>query len=417
MYTATVLGILGTVAAARQLEPREFGLLAIVLATTGFFQLFLDTTVEEAVVKFGFRYSTAEDWGRLRRLFSVGLAVKLLGGGAAALAIAALAPIAHRVFGSDSLLVPLLLAAVVPIIQAPEGIVGAALIVRGRYDVRGWLLAVSMGLRLTGLAVGAGFGVTEAVVGFVAAQIASTCVVAVVGLAAFRGFPAATAVLLGDDARAVRGFVIRSGVGSGLVSMRTTLSQLLLGDAATPSQVGYFRIAQAPVTGLTSLSAPVRLIMLTEQTRDFERGERDRVWTSLGRYMAGSGALMLAVVPLGWWLMPDLVRLVFGGPYAPGTEAARLLLLVAALQFVFGWSKSLPVSIGRPELRIVAHGIEIAVLCPLLVALGGRWGATGAAGAALAATGAFAGVWTVLLIRLRRGVLAVGPPSVEATPL
>ena len=52
--------------------------------------------------------------------------------------------------------------------------------------------------------------------------------------------------------------------------------------------------------------------------------------------------------------------------------------LAAAIQLVFGWTKSFPVSIGRPALRIWAHGIEMVVLIPLVGVLGARWGATGA---------------------------------------
>ena len=63
--------------------------------------------------------------------------------------------------------------------------------------------------------------------------------------------------------------------------------------------------------------------------------------------------------------------------------------------------KSLPVSIGRPNLRVIAHGIETVVLVPLLVVLGREWGATGAAFAVLASTVVFAVVWTVLLARIR----------------
>ena len=57
-------------------------LLAIVMAAAGFFQTLLDLTVEEAVTKYGFRYATAERWGRLRRLFARALAFK--GSGAVA---------------------------------------------------------------------------------------------------------------------------------------------------------------------------------------------------------------------------------------------------------------------------------------------------------------------------------------------
>ena len=100
--------------------------------------------------------------------------------------------------------------------------------------------------------------------------------------------------------------------------------------------------------------------------------------------------------------MPWLVRVVLGTDYVPATDAARILLLAAALRLVLGWTKSFPVSIGKPGLRIVAHAVEIAVLLPLIVILGSRWGATGGAVAVLLATAAFAVAWAVLLFRLRR---------------
>ena len=50
------------------------------------------------------------------------------------------------------------------------------------------------------------------------------------------------------------------------------------------------------------------------------------------------------------------------------------MLVAAALQLVLGWTKSFPVTIGRPGLRILAHGIETAVLLPLVAALGTEWG-------------------------------------------
>ena len=73
----------------------------------------------------------------------------------------------------------------------------------------------------------------------------------------------------------------------------------------------------------------------------------------------------------------------------------------------------MPVSIGRPNLRIVAHAIETAVLIPLLVPLGAEWGATGAAAAVLVSTAVFAAVWTVLLLRLKTQPVST-PPEVQA---
>ena len=184
------------------------------------------------------------------------------------------------------------------------------------------------------------------------------------------------------------------------------LAPLLLGVVAGTTAVGLLRVAQAPQSGLTAASSPVRLILLTEQTRDWELGRERTVLAGVRRYMLATTALMAVVVPVFYWAMPDLVRLVFGAQYLPAATAARIMLFAAALQFVFGWSKSLPVSIGKPQLRIWAHGLETLVLLPLVLVLGAHWDVTGAAVAVLVSTGAFVVLWTVFLVRLRGEVAA-----------
>jgi O-antigen/teichoic acid export membrane protein len=417
IYAAAALGLASAIVAARLLGPGDFGAYALVLATTGFFQVLLDSTVEEAAVKYGYRYAGRGDWGRLRRLFRVGLALKLAGGAAAAVLVAAVAPLADPLFGTEGLLVPLLIAAAIPLVQAPESLAGAALLIRGRYDLRGVSMAVAMALRLAGVAVGAQYGVTEAVLGILAGQVLATAVVGVAGWAAFSRFPAAAPAGLGPDRAPLRRFILQSAAATSLVSARTSLTPLLVGLVATPLQVGYFRAAQAPVTGAHSLSAPARLVLLTEQTRDFEGGRIDRVYRLLGRYMLATTGLVVALLPLLWWFMPDLVRLLYTAAFLPAVDAARLIAVAGAIWIVFGWTKSFPVSIGRPGLRILGHGLEIVVLVPLVVVLASRWGATGAAAAVLAATVAFAALWAGLLVKLRRDHLGLAPGSrgVEAS--
>jgi O-antigen/teichoic acid export membrane protein len=406
IYLSVAFGFLGTLFVARQLEADDFGLFAIVIVTTGFFQSLLDLTAEEALVKYGFDYAAAESWGRLRRLFGQALLIKAAGGLLAGIMLVVLAPLADSIFGASGLTVPFLIAAPLPLLQSPEGVASAALILRGRYDVRATLLATSMGLRMAGLAIGAHYGVNEAVAGMVAAQAVATVIVALVALNAFRRFPTAPSEQLGEDRRGVLGFVFQSSLATGVVSLRGALAPLLLGIVSKPLQVGFFRIAQAPQQGLASLSAPARLILLTEQTRDWARGATEVVFAGVRRYTIGAAVLMALVVPPLLILMPWLVKVLYGEDYKGASDAARLVLLAAAFQFVIGWSKSLPVSIGRPGLRVVAHGIESLVMIPLVIALGYEWGATGAGGAVLASSVVFCGVWVILLARLKREVRA-----------
>ena len=128
-----------------------------------------------------------------------------------------------------------------------------------------------------------------------------------------------------------------------------------------------------------------------------------------------AAALMLVAVPVFVLAMPWLVEVVFGNEYSGAVDAARIVVVAAAIQFVLGWSKSLPVTIGRPRLRIVTHGLEALVVIPLVAVLGSEWGATGAAVAVLIATLVFAVAWGVAIARLRLDV-AAQPESGAVTP-
>jgi O-antigen/teichoic acid export membrane protein len=416
LYVAVTFGILGTIVAARRLGLQEFGLYATVMAAAGFFQTLLDLTIEESLTKYGFRYVAAEDWGRLRRLFGRALQVKLAGGALAMVALAVLAPFADAIFDTDGLTTPLLVASLLPLAQAPENVGSTALLLRGRYDLRGGFMALSMGLRLAAILIGAQYGVTQTVALIVVAQIVATASVSVLGWMAFRRFPVAPPRELGEDRPEVVSFVLRSSAATGMLALRTTLAPLILGVVAGPTAVGLLRVATAPQSGFAAASSPVRLILLTEQTRDWEHGRQRRVLEGVKRYMAGAATVAAIAVPIFMLAMPWLIRVVFGDEYESAVTAARIVLLAAALQLVFGWTKSFPVTIGRPGLRIVAHGIETAVLLPLVALLGAEWEVTGAAVAILVASAVFVATWTVLLLRVRAEVAAHAPREPALAP-
>src|SRR5437763_17144950 len=180
MYAAVALGFLGTVVATRKFQPQVFGDYATVIFATSFVQSLFDLTVEEAVVKYGFRYATREDWGRFRRLFASALRFKLVGSSLGAIGLLVFSQLAP-----SRLEVPSLLAAGIPIGQSLEGLGASVLFLRSRYDLRSLFLVWSMALRLAGIAVGASFGLTEAIAGVLAAQVLSTASIGAVGRLAF----------------------------------------------------------------------------------------------------------------------------------------------------------------------------------------------------------------------------------------
>ena len=270
-----------------------------------------------------------------------------------------------------------------------------------------------MALRCLALGIGSRYGVTEAMIGVVLAQALATVAIAAGGLAAFRRFPSEPSRRLGEDRREILSFVGQSTVATTVLSLRGTFGPLLLGIVTTPLQVGYFRSAQAPQSALQSLSSPARLILLTEQTRDWERGQHRSVFVGVKRYTVAVAAVTAVALPPVLVFMPDLIRTFYGSSYLPAVNAARLMLAAGALAVVIGWTKSFPVSIGRPGLRMLTHGIETAVFIPLVIAFGATWNATGAAGAVLVSTCAFAVVWGFLLVRLRRDIHDAPAVAVE----
>src|SRR5215204_6189023 len=264
-YASAALGFGATIVALHVFSTETFGRYALVLAATAFIQSLLDLTVEEALVKFGFRYTERGDWGRLRRLFESAVKFKLAGGVLATLLLLALAPAADALLNKSGLTTPLLIAAFLPLAQCTENVGGVAIILRGRYDIRAFFLFVSMALRFTAIAIAAPRGLTATIVAMVVAQVVATTAISVAGWLAYRRFPQTTSVPLGEERRDILSFVWQSTLATAVISLTAPLSLLVLGRVASTRQVAFFRAAMAPQQAFAVVSAPARLILLTEQ--------------------------------------------------------------------------------------------------------------------------------------------------------
>jgi O-antigen/teichoic acid export membrane protein len=125
---------------------------------------------------------------------------------------------------------------------------------------------------------------------------------------------------------------------------------------------------------------------------------------------------MIVAVPVLWFLMPWLIGIPYGAAFREhATTAARIVLIVGALQLVFAWTDTIPITLGRPNLRILAHVVELVVFVPTLLVFATLWGATGGAVAMLASTLAFTAFWLVLIFRLR-GEIERGPVARAKAP-
>jgi len=411
VYGSVALGLAASLVVLRVLGPADAGRFTIVIATADFLALLVWLTSDDALVKYGNRYAANEEWGRFHRLIRVAFGAELAASLVASLLIVVAVPFVDSIFSSSGLEAPLLIAALLPPLQALESIAAAALILAGRYDLRGTWLTLSMALRLAGIVIGAQIGVTAAVAGVVVAQAITTVSILGVGLAALRRFPAATPDPIGGDRGPIIRFVVSSATYTGLISLRLWVAPLALGIVRNATEVGLFRAAQMPQTGLAALSSPLRMILLSEQTRDWEHGRPEIVLAGIRRYVKGTAVIAALVLVPVLASIPWLVRHVLGADYLPAVPAARLILVAAAIQLVLSWTKTFPVTIGRPGLRLWAHGVETAVMLPLIVVFGDRWGVTGAGAAVLVSSVAFALAWGVILLRLRRSGFSAPSPA------
>ena len=235
-------------------RPRARGLrrLRTALAVVGFFQTLLDLTVEESLTKYGFRYVAGRRLGTAPPALPAGARCSRCSAARwRRCSSLALAPFADALFDADGR------RAGAARRRAPPARPGTR---ERRCDgapppqpVRpaGRLPGGSAALRLVAIVIGAQLGVTEALVAIVVAQAHRDVAVSVVGLVALRRFPAA-------PPRRARGgrpgdSLVRAPVehrdGRHLAAARRSFRSCSASSPG-PTQVGLFRIAQAPQTGL-----------------------------------------------------------------------------------------------------------------------------------------------------------------------
>ncbi len=401
-YASAALGFFGTVVALHVFSTETFGRYALVLAATSFIQSLLDLTVEEALVKFGFRYTERQDWGRLRRLFESAIAFKLLGGVLATGLLLGLAPVANSVLHKSGLTTALTIGAFLPLAQCTENVGGVAILLRGRYDVRAffcscrWLFASRRSrsaLRAGSRRLSRPSSPRRSSPRPRSASPAGSRTAA---------SHSSTPPSLGRERRDILSFVAQSSAATAVISLTAPLSLLVLGRVASTRQVAFFRAAMSPQQAFAVVSAPARLILLTEQDacvgarhpRRRLRGDsplHGRDDRGLGGDPAGAARLHPRAREAAVLGEERRCRRRNTNRDRRGRAADGLRL-----------DEVVPRVDRRPALRIWAHGIEMVVLIPLVGVLGAKWGATGAATAVLVSSVAFCLVWSVFFVRIRR---------------
>ena len=348
IYSSVALGFLGTVVATHEFNStRVFGDYATVIFATGFLQSLFDLTVEEALVKYGFRYSTREDWGRFRRLFSSALRFKLAGSLVGALGLVVFSQIAPHTARDPAACSPRASRSA----SRSKGLAGSMLYLRGRYDIRSLLPRVVDGAaarrdrgRRALRARRGDCGRARRAGRRRPPRSASS------GWLAFRRFPSAASRPLGEDRREIFSFILQSSAATGdpLAARRARAAPARRRDehdAGRPlprragAAVRASRRSRRPRGW--SCSPSRRATGRRAASRVVLRGvRRYSLVASGGRARRRAAAPDLDARPHPARQRPEVRRRRDGGAAASS--------LAAAVQLVVGWTKSFPVTIGTP---------------------------------------------------------------------
>jgi O-antigen/teichoic acid export membrane protein len=408
IWGSTAFAFVGSIAAARTLGPGNYGAVVLAIATATFVSLFLDLTLTDGVVHYGFRALEGEDPGSLRSLLRAAFLSDLaIGIGIAAILIGLAGPIADLASGGE--LDPSLvrIAALVGLVSTVDSTTAAILLLARRADLLGWTMAVTNVTRVLLILVAVKFVDSPAVI--IGAYVLGALTGALTQLVVARRV-AWNKWRRGRDERSARSWVrplVSFGIHSSLAvtfqSTEKAIVPVLLGAIAGPAAAGVFNVALLPVTVVLTALVPIRFMLLPEQAKLAAEGEVTALRKTVRGFTRIGFAIAIPGAVVGWFLLPVLIPALFSSRFEGAVEPARILLVAAVFQFAIGsWSKILPVAIGRPRLRSTMSGAYMAISVGLTALLAGGLESTGAAIATTAAAASTSIVWWFLAERVLR---------------
>ena len=263
--------------------------------------------------------------------------------------------------------------------RRPRASPAGAIILRGRYDVRGAFLAVSMALRLAGSRSACRTALDGAVIGMVVAQVVATAAIcdrrARARSGASRGAGPSRSATTAATLRQLRRSPRRSPRRSSRRARRS--ARRCCRRSRRSTRPAYFRNAQAPATGFAALSAPGAARAAHRADARLRGGPaRPRCTRCCAATSSATALLMVVAVPVLWVLMPCADADSSTAPTSAsmrrrprGSCSSRRRCSSSGA----GRSRSRSRSAGR-GCAIVAQAVEIAVFVPLLLVLRRRVG-------------------------------------------
>ncbi len=401
-----LMSVLGTVILVRVAGLEETGSVVVAIAFAALVFVLIDPRLEDSLQKFVPQISRSTQgavFATVRRLVLLDVVLGMCG--AALLSLLIMTTSLPRWLGVPSEF--LLLAAVASGLATSQGTVGACYAVTGSLDS----LAKLRCALFSGLAVASGAAaITLGPVGYLGALLVGQGVVTVVLV--HRGLRQVSQRWPGRLSAIVpRGFLrftlLSSASTSAAVGSESAVVTVA-GALAGPPVAAGIKIALGPGRLLLAALSPLWAVLFPRLSVLAADGKPENIGHICRRVTVLVALCSLPVLLGAVVLLPDLLVLVYGSAAKVFTSAAVVGVLAYSVKAAVGWSKVMPLALGRPGLKLAVTAGEGVVLMALLLLLLPPT-ADDDASAAMAVLGAYAVaatavavVWLALLHRLTR---------------
>lgn len=407
---------------ARWLGPRDYGVLALVMAYPNVLYTFLDPRSSEAAVRYlgafleADRVDAALATTRLAYRVDVGVALVSF----AAIAATAAWATSHVVHGETSAWLIVLFAGGL-VLNSPHATSMAVLTSLDSFRLLARGRVVTVALR-TGAAlalVASGSGVAGAVVGTAAGLAVEGAVFThlahrSVSRQLGRSWWGAPGSALEGRRREILRFIVYTDLISLIGAVTKQLDVVILGYFRGPTQAGFYRLARSIATMADRVVTPLQAVAYPRFARLSDKPEplfelAKHYARRVGIPMAAAGLACLPVLPFA-------LRHLVGRDFGRAASTAQLLIAGAAVWIAFFWFRPLVLSLGEVRFRL-ATALVVAVVSVIgFVAVAEPFGAPGIAMVqlAVAAVGGNAVAYAYLARRYRRPALRLRGERAEA---
>ncbi len=382
---AGLISLIYMVVAARVLGPEHYGVLVLV----NYFAMLVGGVVAfpgwHAIVRYG--VAPAEnDHAKLLRLLRFAGAIELIGGVAAVIAAAALAPILGPRLGwsadAQALAVPYSLAVLATVRATP----GGYLQILGRFDLLGLHNVVTPVMRLIGtfLVVIFGWGLTGFIVAWLIAALVegASLWIAAIYLARRHLLEEPLLGAMADVRKEHDGlgrFMLTANADIMLGDLAGRLTPLIVGWVLGPAAAGLYSIAHRATIVISQPAQILGQAAYAELARLVAGGSAGiEVRHALMRCVGIALASALPIVLIVAFFSREITVLI-AGPAFTGAAGVMIWLAFARVIAMTGPPTSAAlIAMGRPGLSVTSNLVAMLGLMPLLPLLNTIWGLSGA---------------------------------------